>query len=314
MLVRLWQSRWTPACFVLLLGLGYYGAKRFDQRYIHRESYDLPTDLLIRGNPDLREVALTIDDGPYGKTTSEILDTLRKEDVKATFFVVGRHVDEHPDLVRQMMAEGHEVGNHTYTHPRLTQITLQQARVELEECEDAVFRATGAHMDLMRPPGMNYDERLLHLAQDMGYTTVHWNAVAGDYLPVKPEMIMKRILWQTHPGSVILLHDTEETSQALPRLIERLKSDGYRFVTVTQMLARLPRPVFLASNAGAVPLTTETKPEPTVKRHRAVKAKPRSAAKTPGTEDAPTWDGGNQDEESILVRLENQRFAVYAEA
>jgi peptidoglycan-N-acetylglucosamine deacetylase len=285
---------------VLALIAGYLGYKRLVPPLDQRTTYELGGDLLVHGNPTLKELAITFDDGPYGETTEDILRTLKDNDVQATFFVVGRHVDERPELVRRIMSEGHEVGNHTYSHPRLTQITHGQAKVELEMCEEAVFNATGAHMNLMRPPGMNFDDGLLSLAQDMGYTTVHWNALAGDYLPVEPGMIVKRVLWQVQPGSVILLHDSPDTARALPELVRRLKADGYRFVTVTQMLARLPRPVFLASNAGAVNWKETLPPIEERPAARAKRPQRRSSAQKPPTSakpavDVPTWDGPKDD-------------------
>ncbi len=284
---------------VLAIIAGYLGLKRLVPPLDQRTTYELGGDLLVHGNPTLKEVALTFDDGPYGETTEDILQTLKDNDVQATFFVVGRHVDERPGLVRKIMSEGHEVGNHTYSHPRLTQITHGQAKEELELCEQAVLNATGAHMNLMRPPGMNFDDGLLSLAQDMGYTTVHWNALAGDYLPVEPGMIVKRVLWQVQPGSVILLHDSPDTARALPELIRRLKVDGYRFVTVTQMLARLPRPVFLASNAGTVSVQDEpvAKRAPTKRASRRSPSRPEEppARSTRPLVDDPVWDGTHRD-------------------
>ena len=278
---------------VLALLAAYYGYRRLSPPIEEWSTYELSGDLLVHGNPTLKEVALTIDDGPYGQTTEQILNTLREQGVQATFFVVGRHVDERPGLVRQILQERHEIGNHTYSHPRLTQISHEEARNELRQCEEAFFRATGAHMNLMRPPGMSFDDGHLRLAQDMGYTTIHWNALAGDYVPVEPQLIVKRVLWQVRPGSVILLHDSPDTARALPELIRRLKADGYRFVTVTQMLARLPRPVFLASNAGMVdweaiapPIERRPTPsKPPVRKKRA--NKPTAAGPLV---DAPVWD------------------------
>jgi hypothetical protein len=149
-------------------------------------------------------------------------------------------------------------------------------------------------MNLMRPPGMKFNDDLLRLNQDLGYTTIHWNAVAGDYLPTDADTITKRILWQAQPGSVILLHDTPSTAEALPGLIKRLKADGYRFVTVTQMLARLPRPVFLASNAGKVSVIEEpAAPSATTVRRSTSKPKvkkPIDKSRRPAV-DVPTWDG-----------------------
>lgn len=283
--------------FVVLALVGSYAVSR-QAGASAMDTFQLNGDLLVHGNPSLKEVALTFDDGPYGETTEQILATLRDEGVQATFFVVGRHVEERPALVRRIMAEGHEVGNHTYSHPRLTDITTSEAREELVLCEQAVFKATGAHMNLMRPPGMKFNDDLLKLNMDLGYTTIHWNAVAGDYVPVEPAMVTKRILWQVQPGSVILLHDTPDTAAALPGLIARLKADGYRFVTVTQMLSRLPRPVFLASNAGHVsPEPMEAKverPASATKRkvRRPTMPEPEPAARPPF--DEPTWDGGGE--------------------
>lgn len=283
---------------VLALVGGFVAYRRLAPPLDQLETYQLNGDLLVHGNPTLREVALTFDDGPYGETTEQILATLADEGVSATFFVVGRHVEDRPALVRAILNAGHEVGNHTYSHPRLTEISHEEARQELVKCEEAFFKATGTHMNLMRPPGMQFDDGLLRLAQDMGYTTIHWNAVAGDYVPVEPAMVTKRVLWQVQPGSVILLHDSPDTARALPELIRRLKADGYRFVTVTQMLARLPRPVFLASNANTVDWE-ETVPEvekPKVRkrqRRNEPVAEPESRRSAPV--DVPTWDGPGDD-------------------
>jgi peptidoglycan/xylan/chitin deacetylase (PgdA/CDA1 family) len=287
---------------VVALLAGYYAFRSLGPDRA-QSTYELNGDLLVHGNPTLKEVALTFDDGPYGETTEEILSILAEEGVQATFFVVGRHVEQRPELVRKIMASGHEVGNHTYSHPRLTEITSEQAREELVKCEQAVFDATGAHMNLMRPPGMKFDDGLLRLNQELGYTTIHWNAVAGDYVPVEPETIVKRILWQAQPGSVILLHDTPFTAAALRLLVQRLKQDGYRFVTVTQMLARLPRPVFLVSNAGTVsveePEPVAVRPASNGKRRREPGSiNLNSGPRTPLT-DVPTWDGPIKEQDEL---------------
>ncbi|MCH8979994.1 MAG: polysaccharide deacetylase family protein, partial [Armatimonadetes bacterium] len=258
---RLVASPWTP--FLVFLGLfgSYYAYRQVRAVELGERTYELRGDLLVRGNPGLREVALTFDDGPYGETTVQILDALMEHGAQATFFVVGRHVEARPELIRRMLTDGHEVGNHTYSHPRLPSLTLVQARQELELCEAAFVAATGSHMNLMRPPGMRYNDDVLRLAQDMGYSTIHWNVVAGDYLPVEPAEIVARVMRQVDNGSVILLHDSPDTALALPTILRRLTEQGYRFVTTTQMLSRLPRPVVLATNAGTVLIAESTEPE-----------------------------------------------------
>jgi peptidoglycan-N-acetylglucosamine deacetylase len=215
-------------------------------------TYELRDDILVHGNTNLKEVALTFDDGPHPETARKLLDLLGKEGVKATFFVVGSKVDESPRLIRRMMKEGHEVGNHTYSHPRLDGMDAAQIRDEIAKCGHAVFRATGAGMNLFRPPGMRYDEIVIRTAQDLGYVTIHWNTAAQDFQPQEPSRIVEKVLKRTQPGSVILLHSHPNTLEALPAILSELKAKGYRFVRVSQMLGRLPRPVYVNTNAYGV--------------------------------------------------------------
>ena len=294
---RAWQSRWTPAAIVLILAGAWYAHRKVQER----QTFQLQGDMLVSGNPHLHEVCLTFDDGPHPGSMDKILDTLKTQDVKATFFVVGKMVDLHPELVRRMMAEGNEVGNHTYTHKRLNQMPLASAKQEIAACAASVKRATGADMTLMRPPGMEYNNDVLYLAQQMGYVTVHWNVVAADYMPLDPQIIVQRVLNQTKDGSVILLHDSPDTAKALPTLIKALKSQGYKFVTTSQMLSRLPRPVYVASNAYSVKPKSALEPAPAKesKRKPTLVARPSPSRTQPAepttihrpTVDAPAWDG-----------------------
>ena len=293
---RVASSPWTP--FLVFLGLfgSYYAYRQLRAVAVGDLTYELRGDLLVRGNPSLREVALTFDDGPYGETTEQILDALKERGAQATFFVIGVHVEARPELIRRMLLDGHEVGNHTYSHPRLPELTLAQARQELVQCEAAFVAATGSQMNLMRPPGMRYNDDVLRLAQDLGYATIHWNVAAGDYVPVNPEAIVARVMQQATNGSVILLHDSPDTAKALPTILQRLTEQGYRFVTTTQMLSRLPRPVVLASNAGTVLIAENTEPEVkpvvTTPRRRLKKKRRFIEPATPKMPiDASTWDG-----------------------
>lgn len=217
----------------------------------NRQTYALPSDVLVHGNRDLKEVALTIDDGPKPETARDMLNILGRYGVRATFFVVGSQVEKHPALVRRMMAEGHDVANHTYSHPRLAGMDGAAIKREIAECDKSVFKATGANTALFRPPGMRYDDLVLRTAQDLGYITIHWNTAAQDFAPQPPEEIVRKITEQTSSGSVILLHGHPDTVKAMPAILENLLSRGFRFVTVSQMLARLPRPVIVKTNAYA---------------------------------------------------------------
>lgn len=262
------------------------------------KTYALSSDILIHGNQQLREVAFTFDDGPRPEIVREMLNVLGKYRARSTFFVVGAMVEKHPAIVRRMMNEGHEVANHTYSHPRLAGLTEEQIRDELARCDKAVFDATGARTNLFRPPGMRYDDTVLRAAQSLGYVTIHWNTAAQDYQPQPPSEISRKILKSVRPGSVILLHNHPDTLAALPMILDSLTEQGYRLVTVSQMLSRLERPVVVKTNAyGAKPpALIEVKPKVVVKRPvRRVTKRPTTtptppAAAAPRGLDMPAWN------------------------
>lgn len=233
-----------------LVALGYSLSPRSFHE-AEKNTYALRDDILVHGNEDLKEVALTFDDGPKPEIVRGMLNTLGQYGVRATWFVVGSQVDAHPMIVRRMMAEGHEVANHTYNHPRLAGMDEAAIRDEIAACDRAVLRATGAQTNLFRPPGMRYDDTVLRAAQDLGFITVHWNVAAQDYQDLPPSVIVDKVMRNVRSGSVILLHAHPDTAKALPEILSRLKADGYRFVTVSQMLGRLPRPVYVKTNSYA---------------------------------------------------------------
>ena len=236
----------------VVLGIGIAGSALVLKRIStgpEKILYQLREDILVHGNPYLREIAFTFDDGPHPETMRELLNLLGREKVRSTFFLVGTQIEKSPAIVRRMLAEGHEVGNHTYTHPRLDGLSLNAIRKEMVACGHAFHKATGAYMHLFRPPGMRYDDAVIDMAQELGYVTIHWNAAAQDYQPTDPALIEDRVMRSVSDGSVVLLHDHPDTLRALPNIIRRLKEKKYRFVTVSQMLGRLQRPVYAKSNA-----------------------------------------------------------------
>lgn len=239
------------------------------------EMFDPVERLLKRGNPADREVTLTIDDGPHPKSLKRILEALKAKGVHATFFVVGMRVKQHPELVKRMIDEGHEVGNHTNEHLRLDLLNEQQVRNQIEFCATNIERATGTHPTLLRPPGMRMTPAVLKIVLEYGYVTVGWNIGAKDFIPskkfvevdpslypklgVSPEQIADRVVRQLKPGTIILLHDMDATANALPLIIDRVRAEGYEFKSTAQMLADLPEPVQIVANppvrAKAAPRT-----------------------------------------------------------
>lgn len=213
----------------------------------HDANYVADGALLRHGDRYVPEIALTFDDGPHPESIGLILDTLRAYGVKATFFLVGRQIEEHPAWARRIIEAGHEVGNHTQNHRRLIGLSEPEFEEEVNACARAFHAATGHTMTLFRPPGMRYNRAILRRLQAMGYTTIGWTAAAKDFETVSHRIegmttdeIVDRVLKTVDNGGIILLHDTKQTAEALPRLISVLRVSGHRFVTVSQMLARLP--------------------------------------------------------------------------
>ncbi len=205
------------------------------------DRYDAGTGLLEHGDPHRREVALTIDDGPDPRYGPAIADLLHRRHIPATFFLVGVRVKQFPGVARLLAGDGFEIGNHTYDHQRLPALKPHEIASELRLCDARVFAVTGRHTTLMRPPGVQYDDKVLGVAHALGYVTVSWTCGAPDYNGTySADWISRRVLRRTEPGSIILLHqDNPNTLAALPGILDGLQAQGYRFVTVSQMLAHL---------------------------------------------------------------------------
>lgn len=183
-------------------------------------------------------IALTFDAGP-AEDTARLLDILKKEKIHATFFLLGKnHVKKHPDTVRRIEAEGHEVANHTWSHEVLTDKKPAQIRAELEKTQDAIEAITGKKPRLMRPPQGRTDDTVSGISKDLGLSQILWSATAKDYSTTDSALIKKRILDQAGKDGIILLHDIYKGSvPAVPGIIDALKKQGYTFVTVPQLMA-----------------------------------------------------------------------------
>lgn len=193
------------------------------------------------GQVDCRKakcIALTFDAGP-AEDTPRLLDILKEKKVPATFFLLGeKHVLKHPDTVRRIEAEGHEVANHTWSHEVLTDREPAEIRAELEKTQDAIVAITGKKPRLMRPPQGRTDDTVSRICKELGLSQILWSATAKDYSTNDSALIRKRILDQAGKDGVILLHDIYKgTVPAVPGIIDTLKKRGYTFVTVPQLMA-----------------------------------------------------------------------------
>lgn len=195
---------------------------------------------LMRGDPDRKEIALTFDDGPHPNYTPRILDILRQYRVRATFFLVGEMAEKYPALVRAEVAQGHNIGNHTYHHVSLVKIPKEYIAAEIKACGKVIQKITGRAPHLFRPPGGEYDKEVAEASDALGYTMVLWTDDPGDYASPGQQLILTRTLSRVTNGGIILLHDgIQQTIDVLPGLIERLREQGYTFVTVDEMLAKV---------------------------------------------------------------------------
>ena len=179
-------------------------------------------------------VALTFDDGPNPSTTTQALDTLAKYGVKATFFVLGKNIAGNEDLLKRMKSEGHEVGNHSWNHPVLTKLSLEDAKKQITDTESAITSVLGTSSKLMRPPyGAISDD----IRNSLDLSFIMWNVDSLDWKSLNETKILTEIQHQVSNGSIILMHDIHQPSiNALPRVIEYLKEQGYSFVTVSELL------------------------------------------------------------------------------
>ncbi|HYK51921.1 MAG TPA: polysaccharide deacetylase family protein [Candidatus Eremiobacteraceae bacterium] len=184
-----------------------------------------------------KEIALTFDDGPYPFYTDLLLHELERSHVVATFFLVGRSSQEFPELVNHIVADGDEIGDHTFNHYKLTKLTGQQIASQITEDANFLEPFVGAPLTLFRPPHGRFDHRVVALAHAMGYDTVFWSDSPEDTKDISPAVIVKRTLDQASPGGIVLMHNGQyKTIEALPVIIDRLRSEGYTFVTVTRLI------------------------------------------------------------------------------
>ncbi|MEV3978927.1 polysaccharide deacetylase family protein [Nonomuraea sp. NPDC049758] len=181
-------------------------------------------------------IALTFDDGP-GQYAGTLLDTLKKYGAKATFFLEGQYVNSRPAFVKRMVAEGHEVGNHSYKHPDFTKIDAGVIRSEIKKTQDAVKKAAGVEPKLLRPPYGLADIQVSDVATEFGMPMILWTAGSHDWDTRNVEAIKKKTLEVAERDGIILMHDwVKQTVDAMPSIVKSLQAKGYQLVTVSDVI------------------------------------------------------------------------------
>lgn len=213
-------------------------------------------------------IAMTFDDGPSGNLTPELLDLLAAHKIKATFFVVGQCVVQHPEIVARAAREGHEIANHSWSHPNFGKMSDEGVRRELQKTDDAIKNATGVRPTLMRPPYGSITGRQKTWIHDaFGYRVIIWDVDPLDWKRPGPSVVASRIVNGARPGSIILAHDIHgPTIDAMPAAFEQLQAKGFKFVTVSELLAMArPAPPKPATTAASLKRSTaERNQAPTV--------------------------------------------------
>ncbi len=242
----------TALFVAVLLVVIYFGYK-----LVEDPSNQIFGTTVVSGPLDQRVVALTYDDGPNPPYTDRILDVLKKENVRATFFVVGRAIQEHPQTLRRILHEGHAIGNHTWDHPHLVMLSRAEIHNQLIRTDAILQRVGGVHTRLMRPPFGARDWEVLDETRKLGYTVVMWSVpLPKDWQLPGDTTIARRVLSHVRDGSIIVLHDGNrgllcsgakrsdsrmcDRSQdvgATRLIVESLKREGYRFVTIPELVA-----------------------------------------------------------------------------
>lgn len=209
-------------------------------------------------------IAITFDDGPHASNTPRLLDMLASRGIKATFFCVGTNVARYPNIVRRIVADGHEMANHTWNHPKLSSLGDSGVRNELDRATKGIVNITGTAPRMYRPPyGAITARQKQMIMSEYGYPTILWSVDPEDWKRPGPAVITSRILAQTKPGGIILVHDIHPPSvDAMPATLDGLLARGYRFVTCSQLIAmgsgRVPGPSFAAANATMAPINLFT--------------------------------------------------------
>ena len=182
-------------------------------------------------------VALTFDDGPSSASTPKLIEILKKNKVKATFFVIGKNAEQNRDVLEQLYKSGFEIGNHSYSHKLFSRLSQAKKEAEIDKCNGTIYEVTGKTPHILRAPGGESGKNVLAAAKSKDMALINWNIDPRDWASKNPAKITNQVVSKVRPGSIVLLHDVYKTTvSAVPGIIAQLSDKGYTFVTVTELL------------------------------------------------------------------------------
>ena len=229
----------TFILFVLLI-ISFINYKDLKIATISENNYGM---IVKNGSKKDKVIALTFDDGPHPKYTNEILNILNKYDAKATFFVLGKFAEAYPEIIKRQWEEGHEIGNHTYSHININKVSKEKLQEEYEKTQNIIYSLTKNKPKLFRPPYGSFDEKTMDIVEMHNSIIVLWSAHqdSKDWSNPEVEQIVNTTLSNIKNGDIILFHDyvyydESHTVEALNRILPELKNRGYKFVTISQLI------------------------------------------------------------------------------
>ncbi|MBO5370957.1 MAG: polysaccharide deacetylase family protein [Clostridia bacterium] len=183
--------------------------------------------------------AISFDAAWGNEDTGTLIEILNKYDVKTTFFVVGSWVDKYPESVKQLSDAGHEIMNHSDSHPHMSEISEDAMKTQVENCDKKIEAITGKKPYLFRPPYGDYNTNVINTLADCGHYTVQWSVDSLDWKDLTADKIVSRVCDNIHPGAIVLFHNAaKNTPEALPVILERLQGEGYKIVPVSELIYR----------------------------------------------------------------------------
>lgn len=198
---------------------------------------DLPPSPIYIGNPEKPMVSFIINVAWGNEYLSPMLATLKKNNVHATFFLEGRWVKNNPEIAKMIVAAGHEVGNHSYTHPDMKRISAGLIRQEIQKTNEVIKATTGEIPTWLQPPSGSFRDEVVQIAAEEKLGTIMWSVDTIDWKKPSPEVLINRVMSKVHNGAIVLMHPTESTASALDQLIKEIKEKGLELDTVTELLS-----------------------------------------------------------------------------